>query len=206
MLQKGNSVCFIISWNRKNDLLTGALSNKKFFLFDWGCLKQENWPVWLGLLQKGNLVCFMISWNKKIDLFDWSSSQLCLDNSGALFWSLDKAFISFITHPWKTWLTLGAWSFSSLLNLCQTARQPNRLSHINALQINLCYIPKDQSLKFLQKNIENWQSWKSQFFWIDHFDFFFKQKYFFASSLPKSVTIYVIPRIWQNFVVYSDFH
>ena len=57
----------------------------------------------------------MISWNKKIDLFDWSSSQLCLDNLGALFWSIDKAFISFITHPWKTWLTLGAWSFSSLL-------------------------------------------------------------------------------------------
>ena len=32
---------------------------------------------------------------------------------------------------------------------------------------------KDQSLKFSQKNIENWWSWKSQFLWVDHFEFFY---------------------------------
>ena len=39
-----------------------------------------------------------------------------------------------------------------------------RLNHINVLCINLSYSPKDQSLKFLRKNIENWLSWKMIFF------------------------------------------
>ena len=32
--------------------------------------------------------------------------------------------------------------------------------------------PTNQSLKFLKKNIENWRFWKSQFFWVGHFNFF----------------------------------
>ena len=51
--------------------------------------------------------------------------------------------------------------FTPFLSLCQKAWQPYyRLTYINALHINLSYSPKDQSLKFLQKNIENWRSWK----------------------------------------------
>ena len=33
------------------------------------------------------------------------------------------------------------------------------------------------------KNIENWRNWKTLFFWVGHYDFFF-QKYFFFCSIP----------------------
>ena len=56
--------------------------------------------------------------------------------------------------------------FTPFLSLHRTARQPYRLSHITALPINLSYSPKDQSLKFSQKNIENWQSWKMTFCFV----------------------------------------
>ena len=32
--------------------------------------------------------------------------------------------------------------------------------------------PSHQSLKFSLKNIENWRNWKTQFFWVSHFEFF----------------------------------
>ena len=38
-----------------------------------------------------------------------------------------------------------------------------RLNHIVALHINLTYLPKNQSLKFSYKNIENWWIRKTQF-------------------------------------------
>ena len=44
-----------------------------------------------------------------------------------------------------------------------------RLSLINVLYINLSYSPKDQSLKFWRKNIENWGSLKNS---VGHFGFF----------------------------------
>ena len=59
--------------------------------------------------------------------------------------------------------------FRQFLSLCRTASQPYRLSHTNALRINEYYQPKDRSMKFSQKNIENWQFWKTQFFWVGHF-------------------------------------
>ena len=40
--------------------------------------------------------------------------------------------------------------------------------------------------------------WKTQFFWVGHFDFF-------ASFLLKLVTIYGVPRIFRNFDDYPDF-
>ena len=40
------------------------------------------------------------------------------------------------------------------------------VEHINAFCMNLSYSPKDQSLKFSRKNIENWRSWKMTFFWF----------------------------------------
>jgi hypothetical protein len=42
-------------------------------------------------------------------------------------------------------------------------------------------------------------SWKTQFFWVAHFGFFF------ALSQSKLVNIYRIARIFQNFDDYSDF-
>ena len=54
-----------------------------------------------------------------------------------------------------------------------------RLNHINALRINLSYVPKDQSIKFLLKNIENWRRWKSQFFVSAILIFFFQKKFCF---------------------------
>ena len=82
-----------------------------------------------------------------------------------------------VWHKLKKGLKHKKCIFSSKLSLCLTAWQPYRLSKINALHINWSYSPKDQSLKFLPKNIENW----SQFFWVGHFGIF-------ASFLFKSVT------------------
>ena len=52
-------------------------------------------------------------------------------------------------------------------------------------------------MKFSQKNIENWQFWKTQFFCVGHFDFFFR--IFFASFPWKQVKIYWIARMSQHF-------
>ena len=59
--------------------------------------------------------------------------------------------------------------FRVFLSLCQTASQLYRLSHTNALRINQFYQPKDQSMKFSWKNIENWRSPENDFclvFWF----------------------------------------
>ena len=100
------------------------------------------------------------------------------------------------------------WVFRPFLSLCRTASWPYRLSHINALHINQFYWPKNQSMKFSQKNIENWRSWKTQFFWVG--DFFFFSKYFFpntyfffASSPWKLVTNYVLEWMGLNFYYYD---
>ena len=55
--------------------------------------------------------------------------------------------------------------------------------------------PKDQSLKF--SRIQNCGGWKSQFFWVGHFDFFL-----FVSSPWKSVNICNVARMGQNFDYY----
>ena len=55
-------------------------------------------------------------------------------------------------------------------------------------------------MKFLKKNIENWQRWKMTFFWVGHFEFFFFKKKFFFASLPwKLVNIYRLARMCRNF-------
>ncbi len=69
--------------------------------------------------------------------------------------------------------------FCLFLSLRRTVSRPYRLSHIIALYINQSYWPKDQSMKVWQKNFENWRFWKTQFFWVGHFEFFFKKKFFF---------------------------
>ena len=51
--------------------------------------------------------------------------------------------------------------------------QPYSLSHVDALRINLSYSPKDQSLKFSWKNIENWLSWKMKLCFVFCFVLFF---------------------------------
>ena len=59
-------------------------------------------------------------------------------------------------------------------------------------------------MKFSQKNIENWQSWKMTFFWVGHFEFFFcKKKKNFASSPWKLVTNYVLEWMGLNFQYYD---
>ena len=62
------------------------------------------------------------------------------------------------------------WPFLSL-HMYDRASRPYRLSYINELCINQFYEPKDQSMKFSWKNIENWRSWKMRFFWGGHFEF-----------------------------------
>ena len=46
--------------------------------------------------------------------------------------------------------------------------------------------PKDQSLKFSWKNIEDWRFWKTQFFWVGHFEFLFFR--FFFCFIPIKVS------------------
>ena len=70
--------------------------------------------------------------------------------------------------------------YFSIVSLRRTVWQPYRLSQIDVLCINLSNQPKDQSLKFSPKKIENWGSWKSQFFWVGHLDFFFFLSHFFC--------------------------
>ena len=61
-------------------------------------------------------------------------------------------------------------------------------------------------MKFSQKNIENWRFWKTSFFWVGHFEFFFSKIFFFATSQWKSVNIYrIFWRIFRNFDDYPGF-
>ena len=70
--------------------------------------------------------------------------------------------------------------FSCKLSLHRTAWQPYRLSHIDALRINQSYYSKVQSVKVWWKLLSFWQRWKTQFFWVSHFDFFSKKDFFFC--------------------------
>ena len=95
--------------------------------------------------------------------------------------------------------------FTLHLSLPQTAWRWYRLSHINVFCINLFYSPKEQSLKFSRKNIENWQNWKSQFFllhfysnqsqfmgyqgWDDYPDFQQKAKGQIISECPYEIIV-----------------
>ena len=62
------------------------------------------------------------------------------------------------------------------MTLCQTASRPYRLSYVNAFRINQFYKPKDQSVKFLRKNFENWRFWKTSILKNRPFWFFFPWK------------------------------
>ena len=66
--------------------------------------------------------------------------------------------------------------FSPFLSSCLTAWWPYSLSHIDALRINLSYLPKDQSLKFSRKNIENWGVENLSFFELVIYNFFFQKE------------------------------
>jgi hypothetical protein len=67
-------------------------------------------------------------------------------------------------------------------------RQPdNHIGLVTSIPFASIYPthPRNQSLEFLRKNIENLQNWKTPFFWVGHFDFFF------SKMAPwKSVQIY----------------
>ena len=93
-----------------------------------------------------------------------------------------------------TWLNLWSWG-------CQTYRQKCIFCVFRPF-FSLCWIiqsyePKDQFIKFSQKNIENWRFWKTKFFWVGHFDFFF------APSPWKFVTNYVLEWMGLNFHDYD---
>ena len=61
-------------------------------------------------------------------------------------------------------------------------------------------------MKFSQKNIENWRSWKMSFFLVGHFEFFpSKKKKKIASPRWTFVKVYRIARIFPNFDDYPGF-
>ena len=78
--------------------------------------------------------------------------------------------------------------FTSFLRIRQTAWRPYKLSLVAALCINLSYQHKDQSLNFSGKNVENWRSWKSQFFWVGHFESFFQKNNIFLGFIPIQIS------------------
>jgi hypothetical protein len=104
---------------------------------------------------------------------------------------LKKKFID-VTQPIWSWgcptcmcknsLKTQKCIFCLFLSLRWTVYQPYRLSHINTLRINQSYEPEDQSIKVLRKKFEKWRFWKTPFFWVGHFEFFFWIFFCFASS------------------------
>ena len=79
--------------------------------------------------------------------------------------------------------------FRLFLPLSPTASWPYRLSYINALCINQSYKPKDQSMKFSQKNWELVILKNSFFFlfWVGHLGFFFSSspwKFWWLPGFP----------------------
>ena len=96
--------------------------------------------------------------------------------------------------------------FRPFLSLCWIVSQPYRLSHNNALHINQFYSPKDQSMKFSLKNIENWRSWKMRFlpfFWVGHYEFFFWD-FFFSSQWKDQRLSYEVSFISELWMVSSE--
>jgi hypothetical protein len=85
--------------------------------------------------------------------------------------------------------------FRLFLHLRWAASRPFRLNYINALGINQSYLPKDQSMNFSQKKIENWRFWKMAILKNGHF--------FFASSPWKSAKATWVSRMGRNFDDYS---
>ena len=74
--------------------------------------------------------------------------------------------------------------FRPFLNFCRTVSRTYRLSHINALQVNQFYLPKDQSMKFWSKSIENWRSWKMTFCFVFGY-WVFQKKNFLCLSMKR---------------------
>ena len=98
--------------------------------------------------------------------------------------------------------------FWPILSLCRIAAWPYRLSYKNALRINQFYSPKDQSIKFSQK-ILRIGDFEKRFFWVGHFEFFFREIFFFcffpmktSQSLlvSKDVSKFWSSRIRQHFL------
>ena len=100
-----------------------------------------------------------------------------------------------VWHKPKNSLKTPKMHFCLFLSLCQTASQSQKLRQTNALCINQFYKPKDQSVKFSRKFFENGRFWKSQFFWVGHFDLIF-----FCFILMK-IQIYMVEWMGPNFDV-----
>ena len=84
---------------------------------------------------------------------------------------------------------------------------PYRLSHIDALHINLSYLLTIGPISEISAN-KFWELAKlkiSVFFSRSFWFFFQKKTHFFASFLYKSVTIYGVSKMGQNFDDYPDF-
>ena len=64
---------------------------------------------------------------------------------------------------------------------------------------------KHQKCIFWPVEIKNCQFWKTPFFWVCHFDFFFYNFFFFASFPWKQVKVYWLARMGRNFDDYSGF-
>ena len=69
---------------------------------------------------------------------------------------------------------------------CTYIRQPN--NHIGwATSMPFASInstnPRKNPWNFHKKKIENWWFWKKLFFWVGHFDFFFKKNYLLFSNI-----------------------
>ena len=92
--------------------------------------------------------------------------------------------------------------FTPFLSLRQTAWWPYRLSHINALCINLSYSPQGPIPKIFGKRYWELEELKISGFWVGHFS---KNITFFSSSPWKSVKVSWVARMGPNFNDYPGF-
>ena len=86
--------------------------------------------------------------------------------------------------------------FSPFLSLHHTAWWPYMLSKVEphwCLSHQFILLTQGPIPKIFVKNIENWGSWKTQFFWISHFGFGFGYGFnfflFFFASSPKNQSL-----------------
>ena len=70
------------------------------------------------------------------------------------------------------------------------SKKKNQNGRLKKTDINLFYKPKNQSLKFWRENRGIWLFWKSQFFWVCHFDLIFFFFYF--------IHIIIRGRLWDR--------
>ena len=91
---------------------------------------------------------------------------------------------------WRTLILLNLYSRQAVGRKLKKGLKHKKKASINTY-------PKDQSMKFWQKLLSFWWRWKTQLFWVGHFEFFFSKKKFFFC--------FILIQNWSQFMRYQGF-